>query len=130
MVSYVCIVFVFPIECPQSYETNEYDLKRIIISTEYYGSCNRCESINKFKPHRFNSENEKSPLLGPLRASKGINIRIFSLGVLFIGGATIGSYLLYQQGKVTHSSTHSLNSIYRLAILRSSLASQSCIRFR
>lgn len=43
---------------------------------------------------------ERSPLL-PLYhkpAHRFINIRVFTLGILFIGGVTIGSYLLYEQG--------------------------------
>lgn len=89
----------------QTYEENEYDLHRVVISTGYYGSCSVCHS--SFSTYNANIQrnssrlDERTPLLpayAPARTWRFINIRIFSLGILFIGGVFIGSYLLYKQG--------------------------------
>lgn len=49
------------------------------------------------KPNATTSCNECTPLLPsrrPLRNESRINFRLLSLGIIFIGGITIGSYLL------------------------------------
>lgn len=82
---------------------NKYELRTVIISNGYYGSCGRCATNKSLSNRQRNCAtlNEKAPLLGhlrPIRLATSINIRIFSLGVLFIGGVSIGGYLLYKQG--------------------------------
>lgn len=83
---------------------DEYDrLHEVIISTGFYGSCERCESQpeSTYVAHRLATVDDKTPIVNvsrQFRAGRHINIRIFSLGVLFIGGFTIGTYLLYAQG--------------------------------
>lgn len=95
-------------ECPKVYGVDEYDLHRVFISTGYYGTCTRCDSSLGSKyiattpsaPTEIQLD-ERTPLLPaykPARTWRHINIRIFSLGVLFIGGMTVGTYLLYEQG--------------------------------
>lgn len=63
-----------------------------------YGSCERMSNRNDSGFGSYVTD-EKTPLLHQTRAKakRFINIRIFSLGILFIGGVTIGSYLLYKQ---------------------------------
>lgn len=112
------ITFLFLAQTSQTgYLYNEYDsLREVIVSTGYYGSCGRCEtqSDSKYVAHRLASVDDKTPILNgarPLRGGRNINIRVFSLGILFIGGFTIGSYLLYAQGLqlLFHSILHSFH---------------------
>lgn len=62
------------------------DPVRYIVNTGQYApkSCTEC-----------------TPLLGrrPLRKGSGNNVALLSLGVILIGGITIGSYLLAQDSK-------------------------------
>lgn len=78
----------------------EFDLHGVIISS-YYGSCDQGSPSRAYITHHVHTVDDKTPLLNaarPLKAGKCINARIFSLGMLFIGGVTIGGYLLYMQG--------------------------------
>lgn len=61
-----------------------------------YGSCG--SPISRYDSG-FGSfaADEKTPLIHHARVGLFINIRIFSLGVLLIGGVTIGSYLIHIQ---------------------------------
>lgn len=110
--SLLCL-FIHSIECPKMYGgEDEYNLHRVIISTGYYGSCRKCDNnFVKYNPSINKQQNpsplnEKTPLLPvyvPTQTWRFINIRIISLGILFIGGVTIGSYLLYEQGTIRTS---------------------------
>lgn len=82
---------------------DKYELRTVIVPNGYYGSCERCTTNTNTNLHqrKYAADSETVPLLGqlrPIRLPTSINIRIFSLGVLFIGGISIGSYLLYVQG--------------------------------
>lgn len=48
-----------------------------------------------------NTSSESIPLLGrrPMRKGDGINCFILVLGILLFGGASIGTYLIYEQGR-------------------------------
>lgn len=54
---------------------------------------------------------DRTPLLNngirPLRATKCIDVRIFSLGILFIGGVTVGGIMMYYEGN-SHINAHFL----------------------
>lgn len=82
----------------REYLQNDINLNGIIISNGYYGSF--CQDGPS---HKMQSGiDHKTTLLKTKRAfppAKYINLRIFSLGVLFIGGVTVGCYLLYLQCK-------------------------------
>lgn len=59
---------------------------------------------NHFRPaffaHRLKKIDDRTPLLKGSNTvrPKCIDVRVFSLGVLFIGGITVGAYMLHQQG--------------------------------
>lgn len=92
-------VWYFFKEFSSSSRDREFDLHGVIISS-YYGSCVRDSTSRAYITHHVHTVDE-TPLLNaarPLKAGKCINARIFSLGMLFIGGVTIGGYLLYMQG--------------------------------
>lgn len=80
----------------REYLKNNFDLNGVIISNGYYGSF--CQSGPSQKMQ--SQIDRKATVLKTKRAfapAKYINLRIFSLGVLFIGGITVGCYLLYRQ---------------------------------
>lgn len=126
----------------------------------YYGSCGRehCVPSTSFITQRwdevsaspfkvmslilnkvylmlwFSSLSASTPLLNgsrPLRAGKCIDARIFTLGVLFIGGLTVGSYLLYQNGMHTNKvdATKFVKMIHNL-LFRPSVADYNNVWFR
>lgn len=79
------------------------NLTSVIVSNGYYGSCNQygtSTTSSSYLVRPLNQVNDKTPLLNvnrSFRPARYINARIFSLGVLFIGGITVGSCLLYLQ---------------------------------
>lgn len=50
--------------------------------------------------HRLKCIHDETPLLKKSNAlrPKCMDVRVFSLGVLFIGGVIVGGYMLHQQG--------------------------------
>lgn len=74
--------------------------------------------LNGFRPsfiaHRLKSIDDHTPLLKGSNTirPKCIDVRVFSLGVLFIGGVIVGGYMLHQQG------AFSSRNINRLTWLR------------
>lgn len=75
-----------------------YGIHQVIITNGYYGSCGH-HSRND-SGYGGSALGESTPLLSRARVERYLNCRIFSLGILFIGGITIGGYLLYKQSTI------------------------------
>ncbi|XP_055323668.1 peptidoglycan-recognition protein SB1-like [Sitodiplosis mosellana] len=91
--------------------SSRYGYGDLDLENGYYGSCDHdhfgpSSSLGfigqrAFVRHRLNAVDDRTPLLnGSNRLRPNcIDARVFSLGVLFIGGITVGGYMLYQQDR-------------------------------
>lgn len=89
-----------------SLSRNDYEELQGIVISSHYGTCNHpsvqtyitTNGGKKYTSDRMPLLMNARPLRRIARIGRHLSARICTLGILFIGGFLVGSYLLYMQG--------------------------------
>lgn len=90
----------------RSLSRNDYEELQGIVISSHYGTCNHpsvktyitTNDRKKYPDDRIPLLTNSKPLRRIARIGRHLSVRIITLGILFIGGFLVGSYLLYMQG--------------------------------